>query len=1619
MRAAEKISPLIDSVASKAGKGRAPKLLEPFSRLLYGRGVPEDLEAYSADALAELAREAFGFLKERKPGRHKLRLYNPEDGAPGGLGEITVIEIANDDMPFLVDSTLGLLSERGHDIALVLHPILAVERSPKGELTGLDDGAAVVSDHFSRESFIHIHISRLGLESDRASLEADIDSMLKDVRTVVLDWPGMRDRLDRAVTDYQANPPAVAVEELSESIQFLQWLLDNHFTFLGMREYAFEGGPGHGQLKAVRGSGLGILRDPKVQVLRRGRELVEITPEVREFLNEPAPLIITKANVRATVHRRSHMDYIGIKQFSDDGQLMGELRLVGLFTSAAYTRSPRYIPMLRRKVGHVMASSGFKPDGHSGKALQNVLETFPRDELFQIDTETLTDTALGILQLEERPRTRMFVRRDKFDRFVSALVYVPRDRYTTDVRRRIGDLLASAYDGRVSAFFPAFPEGSLVRVHYILGRYEGETPSPDVAELEAQATEIVRTWDDRLTEAVQTECAPELADSFIGRYRGAFSAAYQEAFPPSQAVADILQMERLSDDGDIAVELHPGDEEDGDAAVNLKLYHLGEPIALSDRLPILENMGFRSIDERTYRITRAGADGAAEPVVLHEVTLKPLDGEPIDLDAVGGLVNDGFAAVWTRQAESDGYNTLLPREGLAWREAALLRACSKYLRQAAVPYSGDYMAATLTKYPDLARKLLELFEARFDPAFPKAKGADAGRDAAMKAILDRIDEVLASVPSLDEDRIVRRFANLVMAMTRTNYYQRDAEGGLRPTISFKIDSRKVDGLPDPKPFAEIFVYAPDVEGVHLRGGKIARGGLRWSDRPEDFRTEVLGLAKAQNVKNAVIVPVGAKGGFVAKRLPQGGTREEILAEGVRCYKLFVSSMLDITDNLDGDTVVRPEDVVRHDGDDPYLVVAADKGTATFSDIANEISTAHDFWLDDAFASGGSAGYDHKKMGITARGAWEAVKRHFREMDIDIQTTPFTVLGVGDMSGDVFGNGMLLSKATKLVAAFDHRDIFIDPDPDPVLSWQERQRLFELPRSSWQDYSHDLISEGGGVFSRQAKSVPLSAQIRALTGLKGASASPNEVIRALLKAKVDLIWFGGIGTYIRGDEETDADVGDRANDAIRIAASELGAKVIGEGANLGLTQRARVAFGLKGGRVNSDAVDNSAGVNSSDIEVNIKIALGAAEAAGTLKRPARNKLLAAMTEEVGDLVLRNNYLQTLCLSLSEKRALEELGFHERLMRALERKGLLDRELEFLPNDRTLKARAAQGTGLTRPELAVLMAYAKIVLFDQLVASGVPDDPYLARELRRYFPARLDKRHGGEIEGHRLRREIISTMLANSMINRGGPAFVSRLQDETGVGVAPIAAAYAVARDSFGFTELNALVDGLDNRVPSGLQTDLYLELQALLRSQTLWFLRNASLEGGLDRVVRHYRQGLAALHKALPDVLPEESGAGWSSRIATLQEAGMEAEEARRLAGLSYLSRGPDIVLVAGQAKRPVEEVARGFFALGDRLMIDRIAASAAAMEVTDYYDRLAINRTMDGILATHRTLVAEMIAEAKSKEDAWQMWSDAHSGAIGRTCEAVSELLSGGTMTLARLAVASSQLQDLSAELAK
>jgi glutamate dehydrogenase len=1578
-----KASGIKSSAARKTGK---------LAFHLLDRAPAEDVAAYGPAVLEKAAALAEKAVLAHRKGASVVSIVTDPAISRAGR-QLTAITVVNDNMPFLFDSVLGEVSDTAGEPSLVAHPVIAVRHDRKGVSEVLPDGGK--DEGADRLSVIHVHVNALTDEQARA-LEERLGRVLSQVRAAVEGWKPMLARLDRAISEFRYQPIPLDSRVIAEAVAFLEWLRDDNFTFLGMREFRYSGSEQSGTLTRSASPGLGILADPEVRVLRRA-EGEATTPEIRAFLYGPDPLIVTKANAKSIVHRRAYLDYIGIKTFDKKGALTGELRVVGLFTSTAYTRSVMKIPYLRSKADTVIRKSGFDPNDHSGKALINVLESYPRDELFQVPIPLLRKHAEAILGLVERPRVRALYRVDQFDRFVSAIVFVPRDRYDSIVREKIGAYLKTVFDGRLSAYYPAFPEGGLARVHFIIGRSGGKTPKVDPASIEEAIRDIVRTWEDSLREAaVSSGAGPSMlaiAARFPESYRGSFSAA--------EALLDARRIAGIVPEKPIAIDYYRHADQPPEKAA-LKIYHLGRPVALSRRVPVLENIGFKVISERTFEVD----GGPHGPVFVHDMELENAFEKPINLTDGGKLFEQVFLSVWRREADNDNFNALAQTAGLGVAAIGILRAYGRYLQQAGIPQSQGFIAAALNRYPEIARGLHALFLARLDPASGKQGEVTA------KHLKAKIKDALEDVPNIDDDTIIRRYLNLVDATVRTNHFVPGLTEKGR-SLALKLDSRIIDGLPEPRPWREIFVYGPEVEGVHLRFGPVARGGLRWSDRAQDYRTEVLGLVKAQQVKNAVIVPVGAKGGFFPKRLPVGGSRDAIFEAGKAAYVNFVSSMLSITDNLDGDKVVPPADVVRRDKDDPYFVVAADKGTATFSDTANAISQKHGFWLDDAFASGGSAGYDHKGMGITARGAWEAVKRHFREINRDIQTMPFTVVGVGDMSGDVFGNGMLLSDQTRLIAAFDHRDIFIDPDPDPAVSMAERKRLFALPRSSWQDYDKSKISSGGVVVSRAQKSITLTPAAAAAIDLDKTTATPAEILKAILKAPVDLLWFGGIGTYVRATGETNQEVGDRANDAIRVTAADLRVKVIGEGANLGVTQRARIEFGLLGGACNSDAIDNSGGVNCSDVEVNIKIALASAMRRGKLTRPARDRLLADMTEEVAGLVLANNYQQTLALSVAQKTGMADFPHQVRFMAALESRGLLDRAVENLPSPAALAEREARGDPLTRAELGVLLAYGKIVLFSDMVASDVPDDPHFASDLSLYFPDRMEKKFAADIAAHRLRREIITRGVVNDLINRGGPSFVTRLQDATGRGAREVVRAFAVVRDGFGLPELYREIDALDNRIDGQVQLDLYAAVRRLVLAASAWDLKNGNGATALGDQIGALRHARKALEPKLSSLYPDFTRERVAARRLALVEAGTPEKLAERLALLDVSVLIPDIVLVAGRAKSDLLATAKAFFVVTDAFRIGRIEDAAGAIAPSDYYEGMALSRALDMIGAARRGITVAALSSFGARNEPVAAWLEAGGEHVARTRERLQALTEGGEITVSRLSVAAGLMSDL------
>ena len=1580
--------------AKAAATASGAKTLNPD--ILFGRASQDDLEHYTGEMLALTAAHAMGEIEAWDGREPRVTVTTLPGVSPQGQA-VTVLSVTDRNQPFLYDSVMGEVTSTHREMHLAVHPILVVNDGEAPKLFSPEEE----SDPARRVSHIEIHLSELG-PNEATALEERIRHVLDQVHLAVGDWPAMIDKLDSAMADMERYATARRGGDKDEALAFLRWLRGNNFTFLGMREYTYSGKGGKATVERG-GEGLGILSDADVRVLRLGKDAVTTTPEILEFLEGPDFLIVTKANVKSVVHRRAYMDYVGMKRFDANGKVIGELRIVGLFTSTAYTHAAAEIPLLRSKVGEVIEHFGYDPQSHSGKMLINTLESYPRDDLFQIDTGLLASFSEQINELSDRPRIRVLPRIDRFDRFVSVIVYVPREQYDSDVREKIGDYLKTVYDGRVSAYYPAFPEGGLARVHFIIGRSGGKTPRIAQNRLEQAVRDIATRWSDRFETLAGLDGARLVADP-----------SYQADFTPAEAHADLAFIEGATAESPICISFYRKPGNTDPRTLELKIFHAETPVSLSRRVPLLENLGFSVVSEQTHGLTLVSPDGTERKVVLHDMELMNRDGVEINLTKLRGVLEDAFLAAWRGTTDDDTFNRLILTAGLDVREIMALRTYARYLRQTGIAYSQGYIADTLNKYPAIAANLFRLFETRLDP-----RGAARQREKKTAEIEAVIEAALGNVPSLDEDRILRRYVNAIESTLRTNYFQRDEAGKPRATLALKLDPKRLEGLPEPRPYREIFVYGAEVEGVHLRFGKVARGGLRWSDRAQDYRTEVLGLVKAQQVKNAVIVPVGAKGGFYPKQLPAGGSRDAVFKAGTEAYKTYIRTLLSVTDNIVGQDVVAPPDTVRLDGDDPYFVVAADKGTATFSDTANALAQEAHYWLDDAFASGGSAGYDHKKMGITARGAWETVKRHFREMNIDIQTTPFTAAGVGDMSGDVFGNGMLLSRKIRLVAAFDHRDIFIDPSPDTDSSFAERRRLFNLPRSSWQDYDTALLSKGGMIISRAEKSVTLTPEAMAAIGLDKQKATPFEIMTAILKAPVDLLWFGGIGTYIRGPSETDAEVGDRANDPIRVTGDDVRARVIGEGANLGVTQRGRIAFSLKGGRCNSDAIDNSAGVNSSDVEVNIKIALASAMREERLTRAKRNTLLASMTDEVAALVLSNNYLQSLAISLTERQGAANRAPLSRLMERFEAAGQLNRKVETLPDERAIAERYQAGKALTRPEIGVLLSYAKLVLFDELIHSGLPDEPYFEPTLMGYFPAKMQKVHGEDIRSHRLRREIIATVLANEAINLGGPAFVSTLTDGSGFVSADVVKAAVIARDGYGLQPLHAGIDALDNVVNGTVQNELYEELGRIYGGVTGLLLTTGAVAGPMSDAVQKLKQALKQLRPHMATLVSEQAGEEARRRAQAWQDSGVPTALAEEVALLSTMTFVPEVMLIAGATGDTLGKTAQVFAGISGALNIGRLLAAAGRVPTGDLYEALALQRSLTDIANARRDLATTVLARHKGDKAPLAAWRQADSERLTRVTNRLSALTETGDTTLAKISVAAGILSDLAQERTK
>jgi glutamate dehydrogenase len=1599
--------------ADSIGVGDVKRYLEAY----YKHVPPEDLAPAGPLRAGMVAAEHARVAARRPQGRALVQVHAVGESA--ALEESRgVVDIVTDDMPFLVDSITNELARHNLDSYHIVHPQLVVRRDVSGELrevAGPPTGGSRGHDEIT-ESWMHIEIDTAG--TDLTGLEDDLRRVLADVRVAVEDHSKMQEKALRVATQLGtegARAPA-------ETQALLRWLADNHFTFLGYREYDLVEGPDGMALQAVPGTGLGILRHDKPG----SSSFAALPPEVRARAKDPQRLILTKANSRSTVHRRSYLDYIAIKRIDASGEVNGEYRFLGLYTHSAYHESITRIPVLRRKLASVLEQAGVAPGSHDGQDLTEILEGYPREELFQISVEELTPIALAVLRLRTHRQTRLFLRKDIYGRFMSCMVYLPRDRYTTAVRLRIQEILRDVLHGVSVEYNATVGESALARLHVVVRAEPGTSlPDVDAAALEAAVAAAARSWDEDLAAEATRTLGEERARALLD-VCSAIPETYKTDVPARAALNDFIQVgELLRSDQDTAFDLweaesysggRPVTEQSKDGVWRLTIYRTGSPITLTDVLPRLQNMGVEVVDEHPYEFT---GPSLAKPFWIYDFGLarsREAPG-PSHPEQVKGLVEDALMALWQGKVEDDGFNALVLHAHLSWRQVSVLRAYAKYLRQAGTTFSQRYIERVLDQNVAIARLLVRLYESRFDPA------RQPGEAERSEAIAEEIRGQLDEVAILDHDRILRSYLGLILATLRTSFFQtghdpgRLAVPGEPPYLVFKLDARQVPELPAPRPRFELFVYSPRLEAVHLRFASVARGGLRWSDRREDFRTEILGLAKAQEVKNSVIVPSGAKGGFVCKNLPDPADREAYQGEVRACYRTFIRAMLDVTDNLQRGELVPPPGVVRHDGDDPYLVVAADKGTATFSDTANEISNAYGYWLGDAFASGGSEGYDHKKMGITARGAWESVRFHFATLGIDVDADDFTVAGIGDMSGDVFGNGMLLSEHIKLVAAFDHRHIFLDPDPDPATSFAERERLFALPRSSWADYDTKLISPGGGVWLRAAKSVPVSAQARTALGLDDSvvTLAPDQLISAILAAPVGLLWNGGIGTYVKASTETHADAGDRASDAVRIDAPRLRAQVVAEGGNLGLTQAARIEYALAGGLVNTDFIDNSAGVDTSDHEVNIKILLQDKVTAGELTPQARSELLQEMTGEVAALVLQENYLQNRALAAARAQAAQMLHVHARYLRKLERDRRIDRDIDSLPGDKEIAERRSASLGLTVPEFAVLLAQAKISAADDILDSDLPDDPYLREVLSAYFPAPLRFAYADEMGRHPLRREIITTAIVNDMVDRSGITFLFRTNEETGASVPDISGAWLVAREVFDLPGFWAQVEALDGQVDVATQIALLLEGRKLVERAARWLLHNRRPPFDIRATIEFFSAGMDAIGAGLPKLLAGRDLAGFTERQEAFIARDVPATLAERVAAMVPAYSAFDVVEIAAATGREIEETAEVYFDLADRLQIARLRDQVVALPRDDRWNTMARGALRDDLYAAHAALARDvlMVTGPGDPEQRLAEWVARNGSAVQRATQTLTEIWQNDRFTVATLSVAVRAIRTL------
>ncbi|MBH0061646.1 NAD-glutamate dehydrogenase [Pseudoalteromonas sp. NZS71] len=1576
-------------------------LVEKFAKALYSNMSKEDLANRNDSDLYGAALSLWNSLEKNTTDDAVIRVFNPEVAKDGWQSSHTIVEIITKDMPFLVDSVRMAMTRENIASHLLLHCPLKIKRDENAKISGLSNLKAE-QESSSTKTVFFIEIDRQTDSSVIESFKKELESVLVDVSVAVDDWQPIRKKLIAVTKELPKRHHNKTTEEVSETTEFLDWLAKDNFTLMGYREYELSPVQGDYQLKGKMESSLGLMKNSTEEHTRLLSELPEVA---RQEARSSNLLILTKTNSVSRVHRPAYIDYVGIKRFDDEGNVIGEDRFIGLFSSSFYNNSATDVPVLKSKINRIMEMCDFAKGTHAYKAVLNILETYPRDELVQARESELLEVAMGVLQVQERDMCRLFVRKDAYGRFLSCMVYVPRERYNTALRRETQDILANAFnsDDKVE-FTTYFSESTLARTHYTV-RVTDNKIEYNVKDIENNLVEAARTWEDKLQSALLESAGEARGNDLNRKYCNAFARSYKDEVLPSAAVVDIEKLELLSDENKLEMLFYRPQEEANSNIVRLSLFHKDEPIHLSDVMPMLENFGLRVVGETPYSVKTS--DGRINWIMDFSMLI---DSKGMaDFDKISARFRAALTNVWGNRLENDGFNRLVLMGGLTGREASILRAYAKYMRQIGVTFSQSYIESTFANYPNIAAQIVNLFAKKFSVKSPASAKT-------LEKLSTQIYLELENVANLDDDRIIRLYVDMIVATLRTNYFQKDDAGQFKAYISFKIRPSLIPDVPLPLPAFEIFVYSPRVEGVHLRYGKVARGGLRWSDRREDFRTEVLGLVKAQQVKNTVIVPVGSKGGFVCKQLPS--EREAFIKEGQECYKIFIRGLLDITDNIERGEVVPARDVVRHDEDDAYLVVAADKGTATFSDIANGIANEYNFWLGDAFASGGSVGYDHKKMGITAKGAWESVKRHFREMDIDCQTTDFTVVAIGDMAGDVFGNGMLLSKHIRLQVAFNHMHIFVDPNPDAAISYPERERLFNMPRSSWEDYNKELISAGGGVFSRAAKSITLSPEMKKMLGTKKASMTPNELMKASLMMEFDLLWNGGIGTYIKNSKETDADVGDRANDALRINGRDLGAKIIGEGGNLGATQLGRVEFAAKGGRVNTDFIDNVGGVACSDNEVNIKILLNGLVAEGDLTRKQRDELLYSMTDEVSELVLKDCYRQTHTISITQSKGTSTLKEKIRFIHALEKDGKLNRAIEFIPSDEELAERAAAGKDLTRPELSVLVSYAKMVLKESLVSDEITENPYYRQLLVKSFPRPLREKFNDAMNNHPLRKEIIATKLANSIVNDMGLNFMVRMHEETGANEAEIAMCYSIASEIFEMRDTWSSISALDNKIPAAVQTEMLYQLRRTVRRTTRWFLRHRNKSQTIEQGIEFFAPTFKDLSDNLNTYMIEKENDRIVIEANKLIDAGVPADIAKRIVSLSSLFSVMDLAEVANNSGKSISMVSNTYFKLGARMGLHWFLEQITKQPVANHWQALARSSYREELDWQQRTLSEVVLNSFEGDESDVDSqideWMDSQDLLLQRWKQMLAEFKTSQSHDFAKFSVALRELMLLS-----